>query len=297
MNFNLIRLTSYVFGLTFCLSALLPSCLKDDVRPNIVLIMGDDIGYSDLGCYGSEIRTPNLDKLAEDGMKFRNFYNMAKCETSRTTLLTGLYWGSVRAVNIARILKSAGYTTMHSGKEHFIGKIDESVHAKNNFDNSFTFWANNEYFVPPDGKFQRPFILNGRVMPESELTGEFPDFYKTDVVTDYALRFLDEAKKQEKPFFLYLPYNAAHYPLEAKSVDIDKYRGVYTAGWDKIRNERYVRQQILGVIDERYKLSEPTDNINKFRGHPPGFEERRAKIPLYRPWDSLADIEKQELAL
>lgn len=292
MKPNLFHLSSFIFVLT-----LLPSCLKDDVRPNIVLIMGDDIGYSDLGCYGSEIKTPNLDKLAEDGMRFRNFYNMSKCETSRTTLLTGLYWGNDRAVNLARVLKEAGYTTLHSGKEHFRSSVPESCLAKNNFDRSFTFWANNEYYIPAGGKFQRPYYLDGRELTEEELAEEFPNFYKTDVITDIALEFLEEAKNQDKPFLLYLPYNAAHYPLEAKPEYMEKYRGIYEAGWDKIRNERYVRQQITGIIDDRFKLSDPTDNINRFRGHPGGDDERRALIPLYRPWDELLETEKEELIL
>ena len=282
--------------LTIFILALSVSCSKDQ-KPNVVLIMGDDIGYSDLGCYGSEIHTPNLDKLAKDGMRFRNFYNMSKCETSRTSLLTGLYWGNDRAVNLARVLKDAGYTTLHSGKEHFRATVPENCYAENSFDQSFTFWANNEYCIPPMGTFQRPFYLNGVELTEDELAEEFPDFYKTDVVTDYAIKFLREAKNQDKPFFLYLPYNAAHYPLEAKVSDLEKYKGVYEAGWDKIRNERFVRQQMTGLLNEKYRLSQPTDNINKFRGHPKGDEERRALIPLYRPWESLSEEEKKELAM
>ncbi|MBT3241876.1 MAG: sulfatase-like hydrolase/transferase [Bacteroidetes bacterium] len=281
------------------LTALFLSCNTElnEENPNIILIMGDDIGYSDIGCYGSEIHTPNLDKLAEDGIQFQTFYNMAKCNPTRSTLLTGLYWGNDRVINMASVLKEAGYTTLHSGKEHFDNWVPESCYAKNVFDQSFTFWASTEYFIPPDSTFGRPFFLNGKKLSATELAIEFPDFYKTDVVTDYALRFLDSAIRQEKPFFLYLPYHAAHYPLQAKPGDIRKYEGVYEKGWDQIRQARYEKMIELGVIDEKYALSAPSDNINKFRGHPKGDDLIRAKIPLYRPWDSLTETEKTDLEL
>jgi len=284
-------------ALILLLVVLAVSCTKvQKEKPNIILIMGDDIGYSDIGCYGSEINTPCLDKLAENGARFRTFYNMAKCDPSRATLLTGMYWHRDNVANLASILSKAGYTTLHSGKEHFSPWVPESCFAKNVFDQSFTMWANNEYFIPPQGRFRNPFIINGKELTEKELSEKFPDFYKTDVITDYALRFLDSSAPN-KPFFLYLPYNAAHYPLQARPEEIKKYQGIYEAGWDRIRGERYVRMQAMGIIDEKYTLSEPTDNINKFRGHPAGDEEIRAKIPLYRPWESLNEKEKKNLAL
>ncbi len=284
-----------IFPLMFLLAV---ACSQHSLeKPNIVLIMGDDIGYSDIGCYGSEIRTPNLDKLAEHGIQFQTFYNMAKCNPSRSTMLTGLYWGNEQVVNLAELLKNAGYSTLHSGKEHFDSWVPESCYAKNVFDQSFTMWANNEYFIPPDSTFSRPFFLNGRQLSTHELAEEFPNFYKTDVITDYAIRFLEEAILTDKPFFLYLPYNAAHYPLQAKPEDIAKYKGIYDAGWDKIRQKRYEKMQQRGIIDDRYALSPPSDNINKFRGHPKGNAERRKKIPLYRPWDSLTAEEQAELSL
>jgi arylsulfatase len=284
--------------LIFLVLVLSISCtrtLKD--QPNIVLIMGDDIGFSDIGCYGSEIKTPSLDRLAEDGARFRTFYNMAKCDPSRSTLLTGMYWNKENVTNFASLLRNAGYTTLHSGKEHYDPWVPESIRAVYNFDQSFTMWANNEYFIPPDSTFAHPFYLNGRELTAHELAKEFPDFYKTDVITDYALRFLEYAKREGKPFFLYLPYNAAHYPLQAEPSDIEKYLQVYEPGWDIIRKERYERMQELGIIDDKYALSEPTDNINKFRGHPAGDEDIRDKIPLYRPWESMDEKEKEELVL
>ena len=274
------------------------SCENQEIdKPNIVLIMGDDIGFSDLGCYGSEIQTPNLDKLAENGIRFRTFYNSAKCNPSRSSLLTGLYKGNNRAVNLAALLDSAGYLTIHSGKEHFDSWVPQQCYAEHAFQQSFTFWATTEYFIPPKGDFSRPFFLNGKQLQTVEIDNNSEPFYKTDVTTDYAIRFLDQNRSPDKPFFLYLPYHAAHYPLQAKPEDIEKYRGNYLIGWDSIRQNRYDRMIEMGLIDDRYLLSEPSDNINRFRGHPKGDSIRRSQIPKYRPWNTLSELEKDELDL
>ncbi len=265
--------------------------------PNIILIMGDDIGFSDIGCYGSEIHTPHLDELAQHGTQFTTFYNRAKCGPTRSSLLTGLYQGNHQAVNIASLLKQAGYTTIHTGKEHFISWVPDHIYARNAFDYAFTFWATNEYHIPPDSTFERPFFLGDRELAANEIEVEHEPFFKTDVITDYAIRYLEKEQATGKPFFLYLPYHAAHYPLQAKPKDIAKYRGTYKKGWDVIRQQRYERMLSMGIIDSTYPLSAPTDNINQFRGHPQGDEERRANIPLYRPWDSLTETEKDELDL
>jgi len=283
--------------LTILLSGVFVSCSPAQTPPNIILIMGDDIGFSDLGCYGSEINTPNIDKLAESGIRFRTFYNAAKCETTRSNLLTGLYAGNHRALNVASLLNRAGYTTIHTGKEHFQQWVPERCYARNAFDNSLTFWATNEFHIPPDSTFERPFYLEGREVSASQIKVNSPPFFKTDVVTDYALRYLDKEKASGKPFFLYLPYHTAHYPLQAKPSDIAKYKGKYKVGWDVIRQRRYQRMLKLGIIDRSYALSPPTDNINQFRGHPPGDEERRANIPKYRPWEELSETEKDDLDL
>lgn len=266
-------------------------------RPNIILIMGDDIGYSDLGCYGSEIQTPYLDKLADNGLRFRTFYNSAKCNPSRSSLLTGLYKGNARAINIAQLLDSAGYTTIHTGKEHFDKWVPDNCYAKNCFDYSFYYSIINEFHIPPDSTFSHPFYLADKKLDVNDIIVEKQPFFKTDVVTDYALRFLDSAKTNGDPFFLYLPYNAAHFPLQARPEDISKYRGKYKIGWDKIRQNRFRRMKEMDILYENYKLSYPTDNINKYRGHKATDEERRAKIPIYRPWNELSDKEKDELDL
>jgi len=231
------------------------------------------------------------------GSSFRLSTIWRKCDPSRASLLTGLYHGNKQAVNIASLLNSAGYTTLHAGKEHFDGWVPDRCYASNVFDQSFTFWANNEYFIPPDSTFAHPYFLNGQELTNEEMIAEVPEFYKTDLLTHYAIKFLDEANKKEAPFFLYMPFNAAHYPLQAKPEDIAKYQGVYHAGWDKIRKERYERMIRMGLIDQNYPLSAPSNNINKFRGHPKGDEEIRNKIPLYRPWEELSDQEKQDLEL
>jgi len=266
-------------------------------KPNIILILGDDIGYSDISSYGSEIKTPNLDRLADEGIRFANFYNMSKCEPSRSSLFTGLYEGGKNAVNFAQILKNDGYYVIHSGKEHWMKWAPEHVFAKNIFDQSLTFEAMNEFYEPPSGKFVNPFILNGDTVNIDKIYHEKKPFFKTNALTDNALRWMEEPVKKGQPFFLFMGYGAAHYPLQARPEDIAKYRGTYVKGWDKIREERMERLIKLGLIQENTQLSPPSANINKFRGHPAGDEEIRAKIPLYRPWESLDEKEKDELDL
>ncbi len=195
-------------------------------KPNIILILGDDIGYSDIGPFGSEIKTPNLDRLSDEGITFSNFYNMSKCEPSRSTLFTGLYEGGKKALNFASILKNEGYYVIHSGKEHWMKWAPEHVFAKNIFDQSLTFEAMNEFFEPPSHKFARPFILNGDTINGIEgIYHEKEPFFKTDALTDNALKWLDEPVTKGQPFFLFLGYGAAHYPLQARPEDIEKYRG------------------------------------------------------------------------
>ena len=264
---------------------------KKDNRPNIVLIMADDIGISDIGCYGGEIKTPNIDRLAHEGLRFTTFYNMAKCNPTRSSMLTGLYAGGNGAVHLAQLTKQAGYFNIMSGKEHFDKWVPEYCKAENVFDHSFYFWATTEYFLPPSGEFTRPFFLEGRQIKSDEIEYQTSPMYKTDFITDYALKWLDEAFNKDDPFFLYLPYHAAHYPLQARPEDIAKYRGKYLAGWDLLREERFKKMQQSGILPENSKLSPPEGNLNKFRG------------PLvrsytdYYPWESLSDAQKDSLDL
>lgn len=277
------------------------SCAQEksiDPRPNIVLIMGDDIGFSDLGCYGSEIETPNLDKLSNQGIRFKQFYNMSKCETTRSVMLTGHYTGDNRSIGLGQIMKDAGYYTIHSGKEHFKPWVPKSVYAENAFHESYTFWACNEFFIPPDSSFQRPFIFQGDTIHPRNLYYRGDSFFKTDAFTDFALDKLEKRSDKNAPFFLYLPYGAAHYPLQARQEDIDKFKGKYLIGWDSIRQQRYEKMVALGILDAKFLLSEPSSNINKFRGSSHKIDaERQAKIPQYRPWVTLSEDEKIELDL
>jgi len=228
-------------------------------RPNIVLIMADDLGFSDLGCYGSEIETPNLDRLAKNGLRFSQFYNTAKCHSSRVSLLTGLYCdqaGSTklnRGATIAEVLKPAGYSTWMSGKWHL---------SKQPTDFGFQrYWGHLSgacNFFTGDNTFR----LNGKewTVPKS-LNGK--PFYTTHAITDFALDFIKEGKIGEgsDPFFLYLAYNAPHYPLHAPQKDVEKYDGKYDAGWDQLRQTRYAKQLTSGLIPRKYKLSPRADHV------------------------------------
>jgi arylsulfatase A-like enzyme len=209
-------------------------------RPNIVVIMADDLGYSDLGCYGSEIETPRLDALASSGVRMTQFYNTAKCHSSRVAILTGLYCdqaGSAslsRGTTFARELKRSGYFTAMTGKWH----LDDEP-TDHGFDRYFGHLSGATNFFVGDNTFR----LNGKPFHEF---GE--DFYTTIANTDYAIRFADEALAEGKPFLLYVAHNAPHYPLHVLKKDYEKYRGRYDAGWDAIRAARYQKQIELGLV-------------------------------------------------
>ncbi len=294
----LIIITAIIFGVFIAYIEFNPPEEKaKPEKPNIIFILGDDIGYSDIGPYGSEIKTPYLDRLADEGLRFARFYNMSKCEPSRSTLFTGLYEGGDNAVNFAQLLRNEGYYTIHSGKEHWMRWAPDHVFARNVFDQSLTFRAMSEFFAPPSDEFVNPFILNGDTIHWQQVYHEKEPFYKTDALTDNALRWMEEPLRNGQPFFLFMGYGAAHYPLQARPEDIAKYRGTYKKGWDQIRQERMERLKEMGLMAESTQLSPPSSNINKFRGHPKGDEERRKKIPIYRPWEQLDEAEKDRLDL
>ncbi len=234
-------------------------------RPNIVLIMADDLGFSDLGCYGSEIETPNLDALAAGGLRFNQFYNTAKCHSSRVALLTGLYCGQAgnesmkRGATIAEVLREAGYFTAMSGKWHL-----EAEPTDRGFERDFGHLSGATNYFEGDKTFR----LNGK--PWAEF-GD--DFYTTEADTDFAMRFVDEGLAAEKPLFLYLAYNAPHYPLQAREADVMKYRGKYKAGWDVLRKARYEKQLASGLLDAKTAK----------------FSPRPDYIPA---WDTLSEEEK-----
>lgn len=216
-------------------------------RPNVLLIMVDDMGWSDLGCYGSEIQTPSLDRLAARGLRFTQFYNTAKCAETRSSLLSGIYHlevgiGALRNCwTIADAMASAGYFTAMTGKWH----LSKQPTARG-FERYFGHLSSHTDYFTGDETFRindQPFKV--------PLTG----FYTTDANTDYAMRFIDESMGTGKPFFCYIAYNAPHTPLQAPKEDVDKYRGRYMIGWDKIREQRYARQQQLGLLRDGWALS------------------------------------------
>ena len=247
-------------------------------RPNIVLIMADDLGFSDLGCYGGEIATPNLDRLAAGGMRFTHFYNNAVCVATRASLLTGQYCHKVgqglgsrlRAgannVTFAELLRDAGYRTLMSGKWHN-GADPGELPVDRGFDR---YWGllsgGSNYFNPgvrrpgePEPVHKAPgnYRMWGdgrrRILP---YTPEDPDFYITDSFSDRAVAFLDGHGSDERPFLLYLAYTAPHFPIQAPAEDIARYQGRYRVGWDELRRRRYRRLCELGLVEERWGMSE-----------------------------------------
>jgi len=267
---------------------------KTDSRPNIILILADDMGFSDIGCYGSEIETPNLDKLADNGLRYTQFYNTSRCCPTRASLLTGLYphqtglgWmtrldlgkpgytGELnnQCVTLGEVLKETGYSTYISGKWH-VNKDDECQpdSPKHNwplhrgFDKFFGILKGaSDYFIPDN-------LYEGDVHIQP---GE--NFYFTDAVNDHASKFINEhfESKNEKPFFMYVAHIAPHWPLHAKPEDIKKYQGKYMEGWTKTRQKRYERMLKLGVIPPDTKLSKPGDRV--------------------LDWESLSEEQKQDM--
>ena len=243
--------------------------------PNVVVVLVDDIGWSDIGCYGGEIPTPNLDKQAAGGLRFTQFYNTARCSPSRASLLTGLYphragmgylddliiEGSEgttgrlneRCVTMAEALKPAGYFTAMTGKWH-LGQAQGTTPWNRGFERSLNSPRGELYFPGQRGEPGKPIFLNGEA-----LSGTDPrlgkDWYSTDLWTDFGLKFVDEARQQKKPFFLYLAPCAPHFPLMAPQADIARYKGKYLQGWDKLREARHRRQISMKLIDPKWPLA------------------------------------------
>jgi arylsulfatase A-like enzyme len=249
-------------------------------RPNIVLIMADDLGFSDLGCYGGEIETPNLDRLAGEGMRFSQFYNCAVCRTTRVSLLTGLHPRRVKGrmlndnmTTLAEVARSAGYRTALVGKWHFpVTKPQDKdrLPTRRGFDYFYGLAAGCCNFFDPAKPF--PDFYRGQG-PEPFLEQEIPitefpaDYYTTDAFTERAVGQIETfaAAEDRAPFFLHLTYTAPHYPLHAKPKDIAKYRGRYRQGYFEMRKERLARLVKLGLIDPQAALSKPDKPSSELR--------------------------------
>lgn len=235
--------------------------IKTPQKPNIVFILVDDMGWSDVGCYGAEIKTPNIDMLANQGIRFTQFYNTAKCNTTRASLLTGLYHQQCEmtgpnvmknSVTLGEVLRPAGYRTLVSGKHHGTENlVDRGFdHYYGLRDGCCNFWNPG---VKRDGE-PAPARKRYRYWCDDDTTyhpytPKNRDFYTTDAFTDKALEWLDEPELEEKPFFLYLAYTAPHFPLQAWPEDIAKYESMYDEGYKAIREARYERMVQLGLID------------------------------------------------
>lgn len=283
------RFHSYLLaGIMF--AAGLPARAEVENRPNIIVVLTDDMGYSDIGCFGSEIRTPNLDRLAHNGIRMSQFYNAARCCPSRASLLTGLYphstgvgcmtgWdypehankdGYQKSINehcvtIAQVLKPAGYRTYAVGKWHVSDKMKGDGRDRKNwplqrgFDSFYGTLAG-------AGSFYDPAWL----MRDNELISPYADsqykpdvqYYYTDAISDHAVENIRRHAGQNNgsPFFMYVAYTAAHWPMHAPEEEVAKYRGAYDQGYDAIRQSRFERLKQEGLISRDWKLSETVGN-------------------------------------
>jgi len=266
------KIPSALTALCLLLISTSPSIMfGEDGRPNVLLIMVDDLGYSDIGCYGGEIETPNLDRLAAQGLRFSQFYNTAKCHSSRIAMLTGRYAYQAgnttlrHATTTAETLGAAGYHTMMSGKWHL--------------DRQPTDFGFERYFGHLSGACNyylgdNTFRLNGEPW-------KVPDqgFYTTVAMVDHALEFLGEArdKKSGQPWYLHLAFNAPHAPLQPLEVDYKKYLGRYDAGWDVVREARVAKQQKLGLFSEGTEACPRPDHIPAWSEMEPGRQNWEAR--------------------
>ena len=272
------------------LMGLLLSSLAAEIqpaRPNIVLILADDLGFSDLGCYGSEISTPNLDRLAADGLRMTQFYTTPRCCPTRAALLTGLYpqqagIGNMmedrglpgyrgelnhQCLTLAEVLRRADYRTAMAGKWH-VCHIHFDGKKQLNYESDEPFWENKDNW-PMQRGFEEYFGtihgVNSYFDPFSLVRGNTPirakgtNFYYTDALTEQAVADIDRYAGGGKPFFLYVAYTAPHWPLQAPEADIAKYRQRYLAGWDVIRANRHQRQIEKGIVDPKWPLT-PRDS-------------------------------------
>ena len=268
-------------------------------RPNIVVVLVDDLGFSDIGPYGGEVPTPNLDRLASRGVRFTQAYNAARCSPSRASLMTGLYphqagmgWldsrvipdskgirGRLlpRSVTIAEVLRDSGYFTAMTGKWH-LGQQHGCTPWGRGFQRSLNSRYGEVYFPKEsDRPGTENLYLNGRELPkDSPVFGK--DWYSTDLFAEWGLKFIDEALAEKKPFFLYVAQGAVHFPLRAPAETIAKYRGRYLKGWDILRDQRYAKQLSLGLIDPKWTLTPRPPEVPTWESRLPDRRERFDEI-------------------
>lgn len=274
------------------------TAVKEQTKPNIILILADDMGYSDLSCYGSEINTPNLDKLANNGIRFTQFYNAARCCPTRASLLTGLYphqagmggminkpgkvpegpyqgYLSKNSVTIAEVLKQANYYTASSGKWH-VGEERPHWPTDRGFDNYYGLVSGAaNYFDIRRGKSENS--VRHFAVDSTEITPPKEGFYMTNAITDNAVKFLQKAETKDQPFFMYMAYTAPHWPLHALQEDIELFKGKFMKGWDVLRKERYQRMVKMGLLDKAWPLSDRNEESTS--------------------WEKLSEEQKQKMDL
>jgi arylsulfatase len=281
------------------------SAAPDAPRPNIILIMSDDMGYSDVGCYGGEIPTPNLDALAMGGLRYTHFYNTGRCCPTRASLLTGLYAHqagvgrmtsddnqpgyrgdlSFNAATIAEVLKPAGYSTYMAGKWHVTNKLTQGK-SKHNWPRQRGF---DRFYgtIIGAGSFFDPWTLtrdNTQITPDNDPLYSPKVYHYTDAITDNASMFIkDHAKNPEaqglnKPFFLYMAYTAPHWPLHALPEDIEKFKGKFGEGYEHYRKQRFAKMKELGLIKDEWQLSETVGDWSNVEPELVEWEERCMEV-------------------
>jgi arylsulfatase len=281
-----------LFRFALALAAAASLLQAQDRPPNVVLILSDDMGYSDLGCYGGEIETPTLDQLARNGLRFTQFYNTARCWPSRAAILTGYYAQQVRrdavpgvqsgvggerpawARLLPDLLRPLGYRSYHSGKWHVDGKP-----LLNGFDHSYSLDDHDRYFAP------RNHGEDGAKLPAVNAAS---GYYATTAIADHSVKCLKEHSEKfaDKPFFSYVAFTSPHFPLQAKAEDMERYRDVYLKGWEDLREERWKRQQKLGIGGSALSA------VERRQGPPYAFPEPLKKlgpneVTLPLPWGEL----------
>lgn len=282
--FRVVAINLFLFYLILCIDGDLHGGEK---RPDVVIILVDDMGYSDLGCYGSEIETPNIDRLASRGLRFTQFYNTAKCYTTRASLLTGLYHQKVlesktltdNCATLAETLGAFGYFCTMSGKWHLNGGMldDRKLQPlSRGFDRFFGT-------ILGAGSFFNPHTLQKgyeRIKPPK-------DFYYTDAITDHAVKMIQESDTHT-PSFHFIAYTAPHWPMHIPSDDsnVEKYRKIYSAGWDDLRLRRFRKMKEYGLLGDHVKLSDRDRNVPEWGE---GIENREWQIERMSVYASMLE--------